>query len=941
MGKRKKNNELDAILEQLKRSYGSELDSVRDYDVDQSDLSEEDIELNSVLEKMFSETDTTSLPNCANEESVFTSIIEGSDNSEENGNIDQSLEETIVAYESESEQTESSLECYDESKDNIDEQNVDDVLQLMLHPNHSIKNDDNAGSNNAIIESDKTLTVSNIITGLSTVNDQPQDTIDDVAIEAIEVDSEEQNTVEILPQEVSPEGEAYAEHITDDMITEMESAQEKSDEKHSETAEAIEEEILEKLTPRMITSLEEYVYDPLQHTLSDMQLLKQYEDLFYEEESYRDAKSSSNSDHVINSNYDEKLDTGDVSLLLKFGYEEKVRSQIGYEETYKIACEKDGAFIPEYHKVPYGFCGKELCDKKDITDIQKKYKSEKGLLLFKTIVLAIISIVTLIFDISFTVSQNRTGYAAILILEILLIGVTALILWKKLLYGAIAIAKFEATIYTPIVLVIFGLCLHNIIVAIAYVVDQSAFDGMPLMLYGACAILYCLFATISDLMDCSKEFNTFNILASHEYIYTVEQYQADKDDDKSIHHSSESLDLKHEKTYKVKKAPLIRGYFKKISSSYDNRVNVIYVFGIVPVLAALSGCLHLVVSKNILGAVSVMLGTMLLCMPFACIFTFSLDDYVLSSRLKERKAAFIGTDAVTEYACADVLMFTDNDALEITSYTEINPNKNADSQHFLDMAYRVFQTLGGPLSKVTSNKVRDQDIIPNDIVINSISDNGIDMYFDSSVNILLGDRQYMLSHNIKVKTDANLLAATRGAERSVIYMAFDGTPQLGFILGTKIKSSFLDVADALDIKNIRVFVQSYEPQVNDIYFEQNKRDTTPMISVYKSDVYDAPKSESSCDGGVIAADETSLAQAISMSGDIVSQKKLNKRIHFALILAGFIASCIFSCVIGLRDTISFVPVFNKYLPIVFGIVMILGLIPNISNIFKRYKKKRD
>ena len=67
MGKRKKQSELDAILEQLKISYGADVDSDLEDSLLESEDTEKDDELNSVLERIFMDNDLEEYNNTVSE----------------------------------------------------------------------------------------------------------------------------------------------------------------------------------------------------------------------------------------------------------------------------------------------------------------------------------------------------------------------------------------------------------------------------------------------------------------------------------------------------------------------------------------------------------------------------------------------------------------------------------------------------------------------------------------------------------------------------------------------------------------------------------------------------------------------------------------------------------------------------------------------------------
>jgi hypothetical protein len=230
----------------------------------------------------------------------------------------------------------------------------------------------------------------------------------------------------------------------------------------------------------------------------------------------------------------------------------------------------------------------------------------------------------------------------------------------------------------------------------------------------------------------------------------------------------------------------------------------------------------------------------------------------------------------------------------------------------------------------------------HDVLINQISDHGIDIYFDSSISILIGDKQYMQSHNIKVKTDGNLSTAVRGVDRAVLYMAFDGIPKLGFIVNSRIKSKFIRTANMLSADGIRLMVETYEPQINTLYYEQNKGDCSANISVVKPDNYEDTGSIPMCDGCIISGtDSLNLAQAISLSKEIRKQKGINGVINVILAVCGIAFACFLTALMitNLNHIIIF-KILNENLKLLFGLIMTAGLIPSIVEIIRISRRKK-
>ncbi len=296
----------------------------------------------------------------------------------------------------------------------------------------------------------------------------------------------------------------------------------------------------------------------------------------------------------------------------------------------------------------------------------------------------------------------------------------------------------------------------------------------------------------------------------------------------------------------------------------------------------------------------------------------------------------IGYDAADEYSKAQNVIFKDKDVVSLSSYSEIQP-QNTSGNDSLNIAYEVFNALNGTISSL--GKIQ-QTSRPKDIVINSITDNGVDLTYSASTNILFGDKNYMKAHNIKVKTDSALHGATKGTDRSVLYMAFDGIPKLGFILGSNVNPKFIQSAHELEQCGVKVFVESYEPHINDVYFEQNTGERI-SVGVFKPKDQEFHISNDIVDSKVISAsDGFCLANIVRAAQEIVRQRSICKYINYGLMITGLVLSCLLSLIINSETTSIILDFIKAHSSLILNVGLLLGLVPILVALLK-FKKRID
>lgn len=693
-------------------------------------------------------------------------------------------------------------------------------------------------------------------------------------------------------------------------------------------------------TALLILSPDEYIEDPLQEGLSVLNFVDIPSDSI---DYIPEASIEKTTDHI------DSLDINDISLLLKFGYEDEVKTKFGDENAHEAILEKDNYFIPEPHRIPFGYCGKEYSDKKQAKGIQEKYKSDKRNEITKLIAVSAIALLILFANIFFEFFSDRTSYPIVLSLEFLLVILIGLILYRKLYMGVVGILRFEAGVHSILVLVLTAYCAYDVLAMILYSVHHASISTADLMLFGFSVSIYSILTVFSDLITCIKESKTFELISSSDKLYVAEKQKSI-----SIESTRAEITEKNQKrnylnakehAYKIRQTATISGYFKKTAQTHSTSINLFYILGIVPILSLIVGCICALSSGSLLKGASSLMITALLCIPFTLVFDTALLEFFTASCLRKKNVVFIGNEASDEYAKTDTIIFTDTDAVEIRSYTEIQPSKNANIKKYISTAYEVFEALGGPFSKQMQQALIDpphDPTVKHELIINEISDNGINIYFNSSMNILLGDRNYMRLHGINVKTDSNLSTATRGTECAVIYMAFDGSPKLGFIINSAVKPNFLDSVVKLEQNNIKVFVETYEPQINDLFFEQNKGNNTTLISVKKPGEYEDPHHRALCDSGIV-----STADAVSVTGAIIHSRRINaqraqlRRSHFALTIGGFLCACLLVILLSVSESNSVLIFLKSHISFFFDLFMFIGVIPSIIYFVKLIKSQKQ
>lgn len=980
MGKQKK-NELDAILEQLKKSYAADVDNELEDSLLEEEKSEEDTELASVLEKIFaSDSDNDSDEDSIGADSDDIDQIDQKENSvseglvTDDGSITENEEFDSIASDVElvesldivsendvaCESCEPDAELNDNSKE---EERVDDVLSMMFH------RDSDTVENEAceIIETNDTAHVESDLDD-DFCEDAPEETqcdeveysaeteelIDESNIEAaasllVSFDEKSDNDyvtdgdADISADEITDEADALLIDETDSIeceISENDSEQEiivdnvVCDSEEEIIAEDIaEEEIIQ--VKKIVLDPMEYTKDFLQCSVDGLSLFKPEEDIdesIFREESSNDEEPESNADRVTPVAPQADIKENDVSLLMKFGYGGEVASSVGSEYAHAVAVEKNNEYVPHKHQIVHGFVNKEFSSTVQIPQIAKKYKMDKIFMLISSMVLSLIAIAMLVTDILVARSVTSDDYLSLIAFELILTIIIAAILHKRLYYGLLAISRFETSNYSMLSIVLAEHFLYCIVMCIVHAAAPQTAEFALYMSFGGYVALYTAFTSWAEYLDTCRESNTFDIVSNGKAHCVLEKKIV-------ALRTFKNMGVKRKDyVYSIRRAKYASGYFSRMSESKSSSVKIVLNVGVIPFLAITACIIVSIIRDSFALGVNAAGFVFFAAAPLSALIVPAAIEYIHSLELKKSESAFVGCESVSEYSNVDSVMFDDTDAVEITALTEINPNKSDESsKKWLNISRRIFEMLGGPMSGAIRSQRADGANISHDLVINSISENGIDVYFDSSMNVLIGDRQYMLSHNIKVKTDTNLTTAVKGTNKTVVYLAFDGVPRLGFILTSNIKKSFLDTVNLLKQHQIKAMVESYEPQINEYYFEANQAEN--ILNVHKPELYEQNSELIMADSGIIASTPHDLCKTILYGREIAKDRKKIKLYRILQLAAGFAISALIVLAFCKAPSSRFMDFIQRNSMVIFYLAALLGTTPNIVRIVQLLKKK--
>ena len=947
---RQKKSEIDAILEQLKNSYFDDSQDIEEESPAKDNVSEEDAELVAVLERIFTESE---------DESYNTNDTDTVETPEEQAEIEAELISDDAVVEDEEIVVLSTEDKVDEAATQDDavkteEARVDDVLKSMFHLNSPVSSTTDVEPET---EPETEPEIEAEITAEVVSEEATDDAMPLVNDEASEI-AEDNSTKEILTTSIELEGKTVVDEdeeiivadepidqpineVVDDALDETEHFS--IDEEYDDTyiAEYAPEEFIPAAPQKkIVTDPAEYIDDIMQYSISAIPFFKPQKDIdfsIFEATSRREVKVKDAEIAVVNEAAEPKNEISDkeISLLMKLGYGGEINASGENEHAHKVIFDESKSFVPEKHKITHGFADREFSSREQIPTIKKKFKQDKLFILIQAIIVSLIALGSVVTDF-IAVFSYLSPILPVLISLGSTVAVT-LILCKQVFAGISAIFKFDTNQYSSPSIVLIECLIYNLIIGLILTFGAEK-TTLSIISVSGYAILYMAITVWSELIDCYKESGVFNFIADSGRMYVAEKRtSADVSYNESKRRHASASD-KFGNRYIVKQAKFVSGFHKKIANGKLSTSNVFFTIAIIPAIAIIVGMIVALFNESIITGLSGMSFVLFLSAPLLNVVSLSLIEFLNYIKLKKNNSVLIGSKASSAVANIQSVVFEDKDVIDIVDYTPINPNKKAENpQKWLNIASRVFESLGGPLSKMDNASMIQHSNIDHDIAINSISDNGIDLYFDSSMNILIGDRAYMQTHGISVKTDVNLTTATRGADRSVIYMAFDKVPQIGFIVTSKIKKGFLKTIALLGSSNINIEVKSYEPEINEFFFEVNVPDA--HIGTVKPTNYESTSASDVSDSELASSNPLDICRAIVYS-KVIASDLAKTRAHAKIqSVIGFLSSLALCALICLPNSIKIIGILQSYSPILFYAAALILMIPNIIHTIKVLKRK--
>ena len=668
---------------------------------------------------------------------------------------------------------------------------------------------------------------------------------------------------------------------------------------------------------------EPYFYDPLQGHLSDA--------------AYLVHKSVDERLEFNTRQREIDLDDDDISLLLDFGYDDEIKSEAGAGRTNEIKRQKKSGATLEKSERILGYSGEEYMGHAQDKAIKNKYASDKKKIIVRIALMAALAIfmlgASIFYHAGLYVDNSVYPY-----IEALVILAAAVVAAPGLIEGARGIAKLDPKNYSiPVFLMIVQLAYDLFVIILQRGANPS--DG-KLMTCGFLVILCIAVSLTSDALECVAQTNTFEVVSSDGRIYSAEKFIKPKNDvnDKNNSRTLSSDAMLGNCIYRVKETDIAHGYFSRMSKKSDKCLRVMYFMGILPIVALIMGCVSLIESGDTYVALSSVMTVMFMGFPISFTLFRAIPYFYMTKKLMVDKCAIVGDISGCDYKDVDMIMFEDVDAVRVTESIEIRPEGNPDVASAIKVASRAFKALGGPLSRILATEPDEEEASVN---IVSIRDNGIEFYMDSYLHVVIGDKNFMSIHGMKVSSDKKIISSSSDNKATaVLYVAFNGVPQLGYIVSSKISEEFSNTVKNLAANGIKTAVATYSPLINDYYFEANKPDGVASAVVHKPTVFEPKDKTHFVDGSMFAIGEpTKIASTVIEAKKYLKNEFQNKRFSTMMAIFGIllgVITVIFTAIV--KDGVN-MGIFSCVLILIFNAVSVFGIIFKHLDLKSKMKRR--
>lgn len=267
------------------------------------------------------------------------------------------------------------------------------------------------------------------------------------------------------------------------------------------------------------------------------------------------------------------------------------------------------------------------------------------------------------------------------------------------------------------------------------------------------------------------------------------------------------------KTARIFKTTFVSDFFKRASTSVEDKATVIISLAVSLVAAIAGGIVAFFIGNGWLDAATVFAAIALLTMPASLILSHKLSFYHASLECDSEESAIIGESTIYEYSGVDVIAFEDTD---IFGTDDVNLKRiihygNVDNMmKAMRQMSAIFSCVGGPLDVIFANAL-DRKCSPATAPV--IEQDGISGMVDGH-RVSAGTSEYMIRHGITLPAGAESSRSGVFDSTKVMYGAEDGIIYVQFHIRYSFSEEFTMILPTLKKEKIVPLVYTRDPNIS-------------------------------------------------------------------------------------------------------------------------------
>ncbi len=337
-------------------------------------------------------------------------------------------------------------------------------------------------------------------------------------------------------------------------------------------------------------------------------------------------------------------------------------------------------------------------------------------------------------------------------------------------------------------------------------------------IYAAVAVFEVLLINISELIKTENDINNFILLnKEHGKFYAVKAVE----DEEAAFEIGRGLMIKDPDIRYGAKVPFPYK-FVEMSKTADPTADMFkLVMPVAAIAAVFTGIVSGIVNKNLLAAASSLAGVFLMAMPSAYVVSAYYQLLKTNKKLNAQGGMVSGYEAVDNALAANAVVLDSSDLFrsEGADFYGIKLfNSMRIDEAILYTAAVVIES-NGALSDVFDGIIMSKrEILP---AVESLAYEerlGCSGWI-YNYRVLVGNRDLLIKHNVKVQSEEDESVFTRNGRR-VVYLAVEGKVAAMFVVGYKANETTADYLQRLERAGVSILVRTTDANVSEEMVEQ-------------------------------------------------------------------------------------------------------------------------